>query len=340
MNINLKYIIFSIIFFFVIFFILEKYIFPNRNVHEIIYPEIYKKEIPFYLTGLANKQDIIKIKKGIKTAKNKKIVICGLCRNIGYKKIKRMMEKIYNITKYFKEYKIVLFENDSTDNTRDIIKYYCSIDKNIKLLDCCSKNNCDCKLSFKTSYSSGVLSKNRIKNMAWCRNQYLNYVKKNYQNYDYLMVVDMDLNGNVSSSGFFHSLGYDEWDAIFINGRVSTPGLLGIGTIAYDSLAYNKIGPIKKKTTQYELVDDLFHLNGKIKINKKKGLFRVISAFNGIGIYKIPSILNASYDSKTACEHIDFHTNMIRNGKNKLYINPKFMGYFEMQGPQNLSDLY
>ena len=57
----------------------------------------------------------------------------------------------------------------------------------------------------------------------------------------------------------------------------------------------------------------------------------VKSAFNGLAIYKVKSVLNSSYKIAT-CEHIGLHVDMIKNGKDKLYINPFFTGYSGYQG--------
>ena len=71
--------------------------------------------------------------------------------------------------------------------------------------------------------------------------------------------------------------------------------------------------------------------NGVNKQKKNCDLFPVKSAFNGLAIYKVKSVLNSSYKIAT-CEHIGLHVDMIKNGKDKLYINPFFTGYSGYQG--------
>jgi hypothetical protein len=125
-------------------------------------------------------------------------------------------------------------------------------------------------------------------------------------------------------NGLMHSISQNNWDAIFINGRSSCRGCLGLLTYAYDSLAYvNK--------TQSNQIYNSVVMNYKLLTNNN--LIKVKSAFNGVGLYKISSILKASYISnEPICEHIKLHKSMIKNGKNKLYLNPQWIGYFDTQG--------
>ena len=45
-----------------------------------------------------------------------------------------MQEKIKKIGKHFKDYKVVLFENDSSDGTRDILNDWSSNDNHIDII--------------------------------------------------------------------------------------------------------------------------------------------------------------------------------------------------------------
>ena len=76
-----------------------------------------------------------------------------------------------NTGKNFKEYKIIIFDNDSTDNTRSLLKKWSKINKNVILLNCCDINNCNCILNINLNNYSWS-SKERINKMAYFRNKY------------------------------------------------------------------------------------------------------------------------------------------------------------------------
>ena len=44
-----------------------------------------------------------------------------------------------------------------------------------------------------------------FKKMANYRNRYLEFVKKNYSNYDYMLVVDLDIDGSMSIKKFLRN---------------------------------------------------------------------------------------------------------------------------------------
>jgi FkbM family methyltransferase len=73
--------------------------------------------------------------------------------------------------------------------------------------------------------------------MALYRQEYLNYLLYNLNHYDYMLVIDFDLDGNVNIDGLFDSLNKSDWGGIFCNGQAPIYGTLGFKTITYDSLA-------------------------------------------------------------------------------------------------------
>ena len=72
------------------------------------------------------------------------------------------------------------------------------------------------------------------------------------------------------------------------------------------------------------------HLYSKMfKLQKRPEWIPVRSAFGGLGLYKVESLLDHDYtllglEEVTYSEHIDLHHSMSASGLN-LYINPKFI---------------
>lgn len=293
------------------------------NFHEKLYPDLYK--LPAIISSNMDEQYKQSVLKGLSIAKQSNVVICCLARNNKnvFEKTKQRLEYIGNC---FQQYKIVIFENDSNDNTRELISQWSNNNPNVILLDCCQMNSCECKLKKELSYSLKL--QKRIKNMSIYREQYLNYVQKNYNNYDYMLVIDFDLDGSMNIDGLYNCLSYDNWDAMFINGRSSVLGLFGIITTPYDSLAYVNINGDYNDTTMPKSALNM-HID-----TYRYNLFPVKSAFNGYGLYKIKSIINCSYNGNLICEHINLAKSMY-DKKMKLYINSLWKGYFNHQGGPN-----
>jgi len=174
--------------------------------------------------------------------------------------------------------------------------------------------------------------------MAHYRNKYLNFVKNNFQNYDYMMVMDMDMAGTMPIHGFIDNFKIkEEWDAILSNGLsgFSFPSL-GIKHITYDEIAFE---PYKKKYKYGIKNVEINKLQRKEvkKALKEKKFLRVNSAFNGAGLYRISSILkhNPSYHSNLGCEHRGLHKNF-----KKVFINPAWNVYMGAQGPDSIKFLF
>lgn len=312
--------------------LMELDVFLERRFDIKIYKHLFPK---YYDDGTYGDIDLSKsdyppiifdqIERGKKEAKNKNIAICCLCRNIEpmIEKSKKKLEKIGNC---FKDYKIILFENDSADNTRNLLKEWRADNDKVILLECDEK---DCIMKTKHGYDPS--NKQRLKKMAEFRQRYLDYVKQNETKFDYMLVIDIDIEGNQVFDGLFHSIGQDQdWGAIFINGRNPIP-LFNISWM-YDKIAY----------VPYKFpLEDILCLNQKLasfmcnmELYLNNDLHRVISAFNGYGLYKVSALKKCSYiGNEKLCEHVNLNMCMHLNGE-KLYINPLWKGYFTRQGPR------
>lgn len=326
----LLYILLAIFLFFLLEIIIEVILMGcGVIVQEKLVPYMYDSEIKRNKLKehfrIDNEKLNNKVHMGIQNIKNKKIVICALARDVE-KCFPKCIDKIMLFTEGFENYNIIIYENDSKDRTRELLREWAQRNKKVKLMDCCEEGNCDCKLkvnNLKLDEGAGALSYQRIKKMAYFRNKYLDYVKKNYKDYDYMMVIDIDIRGGVFKEGFQSCFADDDWDAIFAKGIKPFPFLFGSLNFVYDTLAF-----VDNKSHM------LFDMREALKIwfrlqnvyNKKIGdsMEVVRSAFNGAGIYRIKTIIDsdAKYDSITPCEHIDFHDSL---KSDKLYASPSFI---------------
>jgi hypothetical protein len=266
------------------------------------------------------------IKEGYMNAKNNSINICVLARDCGNSVInnKKIIEKI---GKLFKKYKIILFENDSSDNTREIIKKWEKENKNVYLIRC--KNNLDCIFKNKKGYDYGQGSKKRIQKMGYYREQYLDLLKKS--DYEYTLIIDIDLDLNVLNLNQFAEVlsKHKIWDGVAINGRAVIPGTFGKITIPYDPVAYSKNKELKEidGNLNYETLKRLIEQYNVY--NTDNDLVKIGSAFNGICLYKTKVFKNSTYlnNGNILCEHLILHKNI-----DNFYIAPNWKMYQIKQG--------
>jgi hypothetical protein len=305
----------------------------HKSLLEVLHPSWYKDVNQFPRNDFKCKKDCITyneiVKNGYDKMKNTKIIFCGLCINIE-DKVESIKKRYENLGNYFYDYRVVIFENDSTDNTRDLLKNVSKENNKFILIDC--PDVLDCKYRTIQAKDHGVFSDMRMKKMVTYRNKLLHYIKNNYNYFDIICMVDLDITGPIDVDGVAHSFGkYDSWDCI------SAYGLNGITLTAgqpyyYDFIAY--------KDDKYDInknITDLIPVYNKMN-SKKIGdeIIKVQSGFAGLELIKMYVLLgNIDYtprDDKYMCEHIIFHNNMIRNNFNNIYINPNMVVLVGVQG--------
>lgn len=270
------------------------------------------------------------VRDGYIKMKNTKIVFCGLCINIE-NTAPKLKKRFEHLGSYFNKYKVVIFENDSIDNTRNILKNISKENNNFDLIEC--DDVMDCKYNTLQAKDHGIFSENRMKKMVKYRNKLLNHILKNYSDYDVICMVDYDIAGPININGVAHSFGkYDIWNSICaygINGITFTAG----NSFYYDFIAY--------KDDKYDInnnILDLIPITLKLSIFTNVGddLIKVNSAFAGLELIKMDVIKKGiNYtpeDNNYVCEHIIFHNNMIKNNFKNIYINPNMIILSGLQG--------
>ena len=137
----------------VMFFIIEMimYLSTNMNYFDLMHSNLINNTIVdtqtiskyFTIPDLDVYQQ--KVQLGYSIAKTKKIIILSLARDVEHI-VNLTFNKLTNIGKDFQEYKIIIFENDSDDNTRSLLERWSNENYNMILMDCCNLGDCGCKL--------------------------------------------------------------------------------------------------------------------------------------------------------------------------------------------------
>ena len=107
--------------------------------------------------------------------KEKSIVITGCCRDVQRFLLKNL-EVMHKIGMQFAKYTIIIYENDSQDQTREILRDHQN--KHPTVVECIFQDNLNIPL--------------RTERIAYCRNRLLQKVKLLPYEPDYLLMLDLD----------------------------------------------------------------------------------------------------------------------------------------------------
>lgn len=245
------------------------------------------------------------------------IMFCGIARNCG-DKLERNILRIHKTGSAFKDYKIFIYENNSTDNTKDILKQYQDnkldyISEDINDADFENNSMCD--------------HYDRCLKMSKARNKYMElFVEPNYNEFPITCIIDLDLIGGWSYEGF-----YDATTFLFSSSKANNiAGLTAYGVITgiYD---WEEIKLEDVKQSDYKMYDSFafrtldwgdnplttpqqMQLN---YVTRPSGVLKVLSNFGGLGIYKSKYIHNIRYSSKkydhgiADCDQVCFHKDIL-----------------------------
>lgn len=288
-----------------------------------------------------NIKDVRAVRNGQMFASRNSIVVNVLARNIN-EHVEALRINIESIAPFFKNVALVVFENDSSDGTRESFKKWSAesdINYKVDLMDC--EGVVDCK--FKRKYRDDIELEDfdfssAIGEMHTYRNMAINYIQKDpkYTDYSHLLVMDIDLEVSFSPLGILHTLGVHPDHAVASSGRQPMPTSFGTLIPPYDMNAYREyntertIGlsnwhklfcgisePAERWRSECEALSPV-HLIAIIWNERKLigGDFnRVNSAFNGAVLYPMDLLRTsgAQYDKGDTgqrCEHVGLHEKM------------------------------
>lgn len=246
----------------------------------------------------------------------KSIVFVGLARDCE-STVKLNIDLLIKLGKHFKEFKVLVFENDSKDNTSKVLSEL-KID-NVETI---------CLPSLDAEYPQ------RTERLAYVRNLGLDKALKT--NFDYYCPVDLDgvltTNGyEFDINGFLSNFYYEEfWDAVF---PVSAGFYYDLWALRHCQLSPDDWMIAESRGTSalgIDIIRSRETFTRQYDLRKMNGWLKVDSAFGGIGIYKIDQIQNSRYTGKEnkniISEHVPFNLSLSSINK-RLYLNPKFVTY-------------
>lgn len=262
------------------------------------------------------------VSNGKSIAKKSNILFCGIARDVE-KTLDNNIQRARFIGKYFQDFDIFIYENDSIDSTLDIIK-----NSNINYL---SEKRQDANYKQKINLGEDSNEYNRCKVLANCRNKYLSYAKNADKKFDYICVIDWDIYG-WSYDGFFDSICrlYNKENLV----SVSAYGVLSEYTntksledckhrlLMYDSFAFRPFGYHEPITPGLQASFN------QLKITEP---LIVRSNFGGLCIYK-KQILDYTYTAKVNsgyvdCDHVTINDELSKSGYKHMINNTLIVSY-------------
>jgi len=242
--------------------------------------------------------------RGHAIAATSSVLVCGIARN-AERVLPYTIARIEALCKLFKSHYIHVFENDSTDNTLNILSNWSKANSQISVGSA----------KFNPPPFTDPHGYDRRKYMAMARNEYLKFARKYSQTHliDYMIIVDMDLHGGWSYHGVLNTIGQQTyWDIVGSNSLFYTKIEDRWCKLFYDSWAFRPLDHPEP------LEDEEVNL---FKFNRGEAMIPINSAFGGLGIYK-PHFL--SEDLKYAaddCDHPTLHNELVKRGY-KIFLNP------------------
>lgn len=263
----------------------------------------------------------------MKVIEESSIIICSIVRN-AEKGLKKNIPVIKELCKHFRDYQIIVYENDSTDDTKTLLQKWMEEDKQhvVALL-----NNTDSTKTIPSSKSVNAnpfFSRKRIEKMASLRNHYMEYIGEHHLSADYLMVVDLDV-AQLYLRPILTSFAKDapDWDVVTAFGYSTSPTLKRRFHDTYALIEFGKENIPQTEQAIHDLASDMVR-----KLNNGKWL-RVFSGFGGLAIYRFDKIEGLRYQVlenknprvEVRCEHASLYKQMSDKGETKIYVNPKMV---------------
>ena len=249
------------------------------------------------------------------------IAICGLARNCAHS-LPENIKFIEHLRALFADSVVVVVENDSTDKTRMLLDQWADQSIGVIIIDGDKEG---IKHFTSNPNVNPYYSRSRVTRLAHFRNQYLNKIRDSGKSFDYLLVLDWDID-KINWDGVIDSfVKRNHWDIVTAYGYSVSPKLT---ERYYDTYALVLLGDEAKPQTEKSI--KLLQHNSNLK-GQQQEMLKVYSAFGGLAIYKFSIIQDLRYgvlenqDSRVEvrCEHFSLcqaiHEKIIDG---RVFVNP------------------
>lgn len=266
----------------------------------------------------------VNISRGRQLMAESRVSICSIVRDCE-KKLTKNIPRIEELRKLFLDSEVIVFENDSKDNTLNVLRNWEKYSSGIHVFNECYNIP---TIPEKTNGGENpFFSVSRIEKMTTYRNKYLKYLNQSDFKKDFVIVIDLDIS-DFKIDGIIHSFGSDEkWDCITSNGISKGSNFR---TQYHDSYALIEKGKINDAQTEADIKVNRMKYS---RLYNSRHLLPVDSAYGGLALYRWEAIKGLSYfcppnnDVSVQCksEHVGLHKKMLDKGYSRIFINPEMI---------------
>ncbi len=234
--------------------------------------------------------------------RQQRVVIGGLARDI-QSVLPLTRARIECLGSLFGDYRVVIYENDSADETAEMLRLWSASNRRVTALS----ERRDDPVNRPTRCLSCAAR------MAYYRSRCQSHIAAQLADFDQVILVDTDLVGGWSYDGVANTYGHDGWDFVGAFGVIFRRVACFPNRLAhYDAWAYRRDRDFAPLTTKQ--VNSMLFERGQ-------PLQPVSSCFGGLGVYTMPAYLAGRYDGSDV-EHVTFHRELHRRGFCRTYLNP------------------
>lgn len=241
-------------------------------------------------------------RRGYGVMAESRVAITGLARNVGGI-LPLTIQRIENLARCFADFRIVVYENDSTDTTRLLLARWAAGNRRVEAISE--------RLDDPVHPPTRCLD--RAGRMAFYRGRCQERVLERCAGFDAVIVIDFDIRGGFSIDGIASSFGWPGWDFVGSNGLICRREGLRMNAVRqYDTWALRFDEALTPLSTAAA---------GGLVYERGSQLVPVTSCFGGLGIYAMDAYRAGSYLGDDL-EHASFHRSLMASGHGRLFLNP------------------
>ena len=243
-----------------------------------------------------------RVSTGYDRMRKASVVIAGLARSIAMI-LPATMIRLELLGQTFANYQILIYENDSIDETPLMLHDWAASNSRIHVVS----------ESLGAPTSLPIRCSSRADRMAYYRKRCQDTIRQKFCDAESVILVDTDLEGGWSPDGIASTFGHDNWDFVGSNGIIyKRLGWQANAIAHYDAWAYREHDDFRPLTTKYV---------NSLSFERGQSFVPLPSCFGGLGIYRMPAYLAGEY-SGGDIEHVSFHRSMRQRGFDRTFLNP------------------
>ncbi|MGR8933736.1 MAG: hypothetical protein ACU837_05010, partial [Gammaproteobacteria bacterium] len=250
-----------------------------------------------------------RIMQGKQRMQTSRAVFCGLARDV-VDDLPSVSQRIESAAAMFADYRVVIYENDSSDGTLDFLHNWQQQNARVTVLH----------EHLNVQRWGSVPDLDRAAHLAYCRNQYLTHIAEHFSDFDYFIVFDTDMPKGFSYEGLANTFGFADWDMVGSNGiLVPQEGKPPPDPMFFDAWAYRAVGDDEAQP---------FDTINRLQFHRGEALHPVWSCFGGLAVYRMACALGGAQYGGEDCEHVVLHRQLRQQGLARQFLNPSQIVFY------------